>query len=69
MGMCGIPKRTGFDFNDGNKSAENPEQNEKFSVFLIPLRIKIRIPLQKMNLHYIITCVLVGGRRSGERKF
>lgn len=51
MGMCGISKRTGFDFNDGNNCAENPEQDEQFSVFLIPLRSQIRILPQKMNLH------------------
>lgn len=51
--MCGISKRSDFDFdfNHGNNCAENPEQNEKFSIFLIPLQSKIRIPLQKMNLH------------------
>lgn len=51
METYSVSKRTGFGFNDGNNCAENPEQDEKFSVFLIPLRNKIRIPLQKMNLH------------------
>lgn len=51
MGTCGNSKRTGFDFNDGSNCAENPEQDEQFSVFLIPLRSKIRIPLHKMDLH------------------
>lgn len=51
MGTCGNSKRTGFDFNDGSNYAENSEQDEQFSVFLIPLRRKIRIPLHKMDLH------------------
>lgn len=51
VGTCGNSKRTGFDFNDGSNCAENPEQDEQFSVFLIPLRSKIRIPLHKMDLH------------------
>ena len=50
LGTCGNSKRTGLDFFGGNSCAENPEQDEQFSVFLILFRSEIRIPLWKLDL-------------------